>query len=305
VDGLAEQARRLRREEGLSGRQIQERLGAPKQRVQDWLRGVPPPDWTRRPNAKDELRAKAIALRERSWSVNDIALELDVARSTAWRWVQHLPLDRDSERARRKRDHAKLMTDAQWAVRRKLRDERRDALRDDAASSVGVLSASELIRMGALMYWCEGRKAKPWRRDGEYLVFTNSDPALIWLYLCFLAALDVVPERIKFRVAIHESADVDAVVQWWADFVGVSASTFLRSTLKRHSPTTNRRNTGDGYRGCLVVSVARSRELYWMIEGLVRGVADRAALDLSHEAVPRLADGQRLGYAAIEQSAVV
>jgi transposase len=89
VDDLAGEARRLRRE-GLSGRQIQERLGVPKQRLQDWLRGVPPPEWTRRPTAKDDLHARAVKLREDGWSVNDIALELGVARSTAWQWVHRL-----------------------------------------------------------------------------------------------------------------------------------------------------------------------------------------------------------------------
>ena len=71
--------------------------------LQDWLRGIPPPEWTRRPNAKDDLRARAVELRGQGWSVNDIALELGVARSTAWQWVKHLPLDLDSDRARRKR----------------------------------------------------------------------------------------------------------------------------------------------------------------------------------------------------------
>jgi hypothetical protein len=96
VSDLAGEARRLRRE-GLPGWQIQQRLGVPKQRLQDWLRGVPPPEWTKRPPAKDGLHARAIELREQGWSVNDIALEVGVARSTAadaaaaraW-WIEQL-----------------------------------------------------------------------------------------------------------------------------------------------------------------------------------------------------------------------
>ena len=99
----AVEARRLRIEGQLSGRQIQERLGVSKWMLQEWLRGIPPPDWTKRPNAKDDLKARAIELREQGWSVNDIAVELGVARSTAWLWVKHLPLDPDSERARSRR----------------------------------------------------------------------------------------------------------------------------------------------------------------------------------------------------------
>jgi hypothetical protein len=80
VDGsTASEARRLRVEEQLSAGQIRQRLGLSKDQLYAALRGVPPPAWTRRPNAKDELRARAIELRGEGWSVNDIALELQVA----------------------------------------------------------------------------------------------------------------------------------------------------------------------------------------------------------------------------------
>jgi hypothetical protein len=59
---LQERAVMLRRE-GKSLRQVKQILG-PMSNVtlHDALRGVPPPDWTRRPNAKDELREKARVL---------------------------------------------------------------------------------------------------------------------------------------------------------------------------------------------------------------------------------------------------
>jgi transposase len=140
-EATAAEARRLRIEEQLSVRQIQQRLGVTKVRLVEWLRGIPPPDWTRRPNAKDDLRARAVELRLSGWSVNDIAAELGVANSTAYQWVRQLPLDRDTERARTKRQHAKLMTDAQWASYRERRDARRAAAHAEAAAVVGPLSS--------------------------------------------------------------------------------------------------------------------------------------------------------------------
>jgi transposase len=267
MDELAGEARRLRRE-GLSGRQIQERLAVPKQRLQDWLRGVPPPEWTRRPTAKDDLRARALGLREDGWSVNDIALELGVARSTAWQWVKHLPLDRDSDRAKRKLEHAKLMTDAQWRKHREDRDERRAVAIAMAGAEVGSLSEREVLLLGAAIYWCEGAKGKPWR-PADKIVFMNSDPGLIALFLRFLALAGVGEERVSFRLYIHETADVKAAEAWWVDRLNVGKERFQRTSLKRHRPTTNRRNTGDDYRGCLAVSVRDYRELYWRIEGLM------------------------------------
>jgi hypothetical protein len=90
TDPLAAEARRLRAVEQLSVRQIQARLGIGKDRVYALLRGVPPPDWTRRPNAKDGLRAEAVELRAEGRSVNDIARELgSPGGSSGWgcRWI--------------------------------------------------------------------------------------------------------------------------------------------------------------------------------------------------------------------------
>jgi hypothetical protein len=39
------------------------------------------------------------------------------------------------------------------------------------------------------------------------------------------------------------------------------------TALKKHSPVTVRRNTGEDYRGCLRIDVRRSSDLYRKIEG--------------------------------------
>jgi hypothetical protein len=164
------------------------------------------------------------------------------------------------------------MAEARWSGHRQQRDERRAAVRSAAADTVTALSREELLRLGALIYWCEGSKAKPWQNSAGQVAFINSDPMLIDLYLAFLSAVGVAPDQLAFRVHIHESADVDGAVRWWADRVGVPPSRFMRTTLKRHNPQTIRKNTGEAYRGCLIIRVRQAKDLYWMIEGLVQGV---------------------------------
>lgn len=271
-EAMAAEARRLRTEEELSVRQIQQRLGVTKVRLVEWLRGVPPPDWTRRPNAKDGLRARAIELRGEGWSVNDIASELGVANSTAFQWVRHLPLDRDTERARKKREHAKLMTDAQWAAFRERRDARRAAAHAEAAAVVGRLSERDLMLLGAAIYWCEGAKAKPWNPT-ETIQFVNSDPMLLDLFLRFLESRGHDRSSLRYRVSIHETANHEAAVDWWIERLRLPRDRFQRTTLKRHVPRTNRRNKGADYHGCLVVNVPKSRELYWLVEGVMTALA--------------------------------
>lgn len=59
----------------------------------------------------------------------------------------------------------------------------------------------------------------------------------------------------------------------WAEDIGVPADSFLRPTLKRHNPSTVRKNVDDSYRGCLIVYVPKSDKLYRRVEGILEGVA--------------------------------
>ncbi|MFI6130408.1 helix-turn-helix domain-containing protein [Micromonospora sp. NPDC051141] len=268
TDPLAAEARRLRVEEQLSVAEIRARLGIGRDRASALLRGVPPPEWTRRPRARDDDRAEALRLRAAGRSVNQIAEQLGVAKSTAYQWVRHLPLDPDAAVAERRRAHSKVMTDARWGAYREARDAAQAAEQARAAGAVGVLSERDLLVLGAAIYWCEGAKSKPWRR-AVTVQFVNSDPGLLALFLRFLEVCGIGRSVPTYRVSIHESADAEDAVRWWAERLRLPVDRFRRTVLKRHKPTTVRRNTGDTYHGCLVITVPRGRALYWRIEGMI------------------------------------
>ncbi|MEU7958308.1 helix-turn-helix domain-containing protein [Micromonospora humida] len=226
-----------------------------------------PPARTRRPAARDELRAAAVVLRGEGRSVGDIAARLGVAKSTAYLWVRHLPLDPNEEVAARRRARARAMNDDRWATHRATRDAAQAEVHSRMRETVGLLADREVLLLGAALYWCEGTKSKPWRRH-EHVQFVNTDAGLLRLFLRFLAACGVERDVPTYRVSIHESADAAAAQRWWAETLDLPPDRFRRPTLKHHQPTT-RHNTGESYHGCLVVDVPKSRELYWKIEGVV------------------------------------
>jgi hypothetical protein len=221
---------------------------------------------------KDVRYGRALALRQDGWSVNDIAVEVGVARSTAYLWVRHLPFKADSERARHKSERGRAAAQSRWAVRREEREAGRRASRVAGAELVGTLSERELLLLGAAIYWCEGSKAKPWRTR-ERVIFTNTDPALIRLFLRFLDLLEVPDESVVFRLYIHENADVAAAERWWAQRLDVAPERFLPTSLKRHTVAATRHYVAETYHGCLAVTVRRSSGLYRRIAGLVHGIA--------------------------------
>ncbi len=80
------------RREGKSRREIKEIAGPmSNSTLDDALRGEPPPEWTRRPNAKDELRTRARELRTQGLDYEEIVAALGVAKSSVSLWVRDLP----------------------------------------------------------------------------------------------------------------------------------------------------------------------------------------------------------------------
>ncbi|MFE6333753.1 hypothetical protein ACFVOK_11130 [Streptomyces sp. NPDC057798] len=266
-EALRERATALRRA-GLSRRRIRDELHVHNNDLLNrLLEGEPPPEWTKRPNAKDDLRDTARELRLQGWTYDQIQTELGCSKSSISLWVRDLPKPERRDPA----EQAKLAARKRWEHELAVRDEQRQHVKAAAAAEIGKLSTRELFLLGVALYWAEGTKDKPHARR-ERVAFVNSDPGMIRLFLAWLDLLEVDRERIGYRVMIHESADVEAAETYWADIARADRSTFAKTTLKRHNPKTVRKNTGDEYRGCLVLTVRQSAELYRRIEGSWYGI---------------------------------
>ncbi|HEX4432572.1 MAG TPA: hypothetical protein VHZ96_25090 [Frankiaceae bacterium] len=270
LDRLRERAIALRRE-GKSNREIKAILGPlSTSTLTSLLRGVPPPDWTRRPNAKDDLREKARSLRNLGLDYDEIAARLGVSKSSVSLWVRDLPTPQGLS-LREVRERAAEGSRQYWAKERKVRAARRANERAAAAADIGELSDREIVIAGAIAYWCEGAKTKPYAR-GDRVIFTNSDPRLILFFLRFLDAVGISRSDLRFCLQIHETADVAGAQRFWIEATGSGDEQFLRPTLKRHNPKTTRKNVGDGYHGCLRIEVRRGTRLYGRIEGWATAV---------------------------------
>ncbi|HET7311903.1 MAG TPA: hypothetical protein VFJ17_11320 [Mycobacteriales bacterium] len=266
---------RLLRREGKTYDEIRGVIGPVDDKtLQAWCKGIPRPAATFRSHPKDEVRRECRRLRAEGWSINEIAQKTGASKGSVSPWVADvkcppIALSRRiviSEQARRR---------AGESHRRRARD-RQQSVRQDARAAFGEPSQRDLFIAGVALYWAEGAKDKPWRRNGR-VVLINSDADVLKLFLRWLDLVGVAEEDRTYRLNIHESADVPAHERWWADGLQVPLASFGRATLKRHKPTTVRLNTAEHYHGCLVISVRRSSRLYDCIEGwwsaLIRGAA--------------------------------
>ncbi|MEU6448143.1 hypothetical protein [Streptomyces sp. NPDC046979] len=276
-EGLRERAVALRRE-GLSRRQIRDRLHVDNNDILNrLLEGEPPPEWTKRPNAKDDVRERARELRLQGWTYDQIQVELGCSKGSISLWVRDLP---KPERRARTREEASAIARRGWEAKLRVREEERQQTRRQAAEEMGELTDRELFVAGVALYWAEGSKSKPYSRR-ERVSFVNSDPNVISLFMDWLALLHVDPTTLRFAVQIHETADVAKAEAFWADHIGIETVDLMKTTLKRHNPCTNRKNTGETYRGCLRVDVRGGADLYRRIEGWWYGIVGAApAADL-------------------------
>lgn len=239
-DELRTQAIALRRA-GKSRREIIEILDIRSNTtLNNALRGEPPPLWTLRGRAKDDEHEQAREMRARGLTYDEIAAQLGVSKSSVSLWVRDMPrtgrLSYEEYRRRNAEGVARY-----WASEAPRREARRQAVSDAAAAEIGALTDREILIAGAIAYWCEGAKSKPYRRK-DRITFINSDAGLVRFFLRFLAEAGVVPDRIICRVHIHESADAAKAQEYWERVTGSDPSTSdvrpLRDTIPRPSART-------------------------------------------------------------------
>ncbi|MFJ3903331.1 hypothetical protein [Streptomyces sp. NPDC090025] len=269
-ENLREQALALRRA-GLSRRQIRDRIHVDNNDLLNrLLQGEPPPAWTRRPNAKDDLRDRARELRLAGMTYDQIQVELGCSKSSISLWVRDLP-----KPERRTAEPAVPGAGKRTPTPRRSPEEIRQ-VKESATAEIGDITDRELFLLGVTLYWAEGAKPRPHPR----ITFVNSDPDVIRMFLRWLRLLGITDDRLRFFVQIHETADVAAAESHWASVTRAKPEQFGKTSLKRHTPRTNRKNIGPGYHGCLSVRVLQGADLYRRIEGWWCGIV--GAVDVTN-----------------------
>ncbi|MBB4900086.1 hypothetical protein FHS37_004148 [Streptomyces griseostramineus] len=163
-------------------------------------------------------------------------------------------------------EQAKPAARKRWEHELAVRGEERQRTKAVAAGRIGTTTDRELFMTGGALRRAEGAEDKPYARR-ENVQFVNSDPNVVRISLAWLDVLGVDRERLRYRVVIRVTADVEGAENRWADLAGTGISQLRQTTIKEHNPRTIRRNAGENHRGCLVISVLRGAGSYRRVEG--------------------------------------
>lgn len=218
---------------------------------------------------------KALKLRQKGRSINEIATKLNVAKSTVSSWCRNVQLGPEQiERLAKRQESGSYKGRMKFLER--IRGERIKEialLREQGIKEIGKLSKRDLFISGVAMYWSEGYTYS----GGDQVGFTNSDPRMILLMLEWFKEICKVPDdRLSLQVKINKihKNRVGKVENYWSKLTKIPLKQFNKTVLIKSKVKKNYPNPNVHY-GTLRIIVRKGtklrRKINGWIEGLVRG----------------------------------
>jgi hypothetical protein len=203
-------------------------------------------------------RHRAQELRAQAWTLQAIAEELGVAKSSVSMWVRDIEFTPNSHgrTAARRRGPNKL-------------ERRKEAeilyWQQDGRRRIGQLSDREFLVAGVALYAGEGAKT-----NGA-VGLANTDPAIIAFFCAWLRRFfDIDESRLRARLYLHEGLDLAEATDRWSALTSIPQDQFLRPYRARADET---RRRAKHTHGCVTVTYSRSRthrQIIGLIKALLR-----------------------------------
>ena len=203
---------------------------------------------------------RARELRAQAWTLQDIATELAVSKSSVSLWV------RDVEFTPNPRRRTRAPRPSSLHMRKLVEIEH---LNRAGSDQIGQLTQRELLIVGVALYIGEGFK-----RDGQ-VGMANTDPQVLHLFVTWLRRCFQIDElKLRVRLYLHEGLDLEAAEQFWSELLGVPRTQFRRAY--RAAAGLSRRRAKH-INGCPAVSYCDSA-LHRRVMGLARALSSTNAL---------------------------
>lgn len=180
---------------------------------------------------KLELYKKAIALRRKGLSYQEILRHIPVGKGTISRWCREIPLTgKQKERLIEKKRNTPLIRRLKENLAQSKKEAKRWA-KEKITNLINLDKETLLLLSGILLYWAEGT-----RREKD-LEFTNTDPQMVMLMMEFFNKILKVPEnKFKIMVRISEKGNVKKAEKFWLKITGISRENLRGPELLKLNP---------------------------------------------------------------------
>jgi hypothetical protein len=203
---------------------------------------------------------RARELRAQSWTLQDIATELGVSKSSVSLWV------RDVEFVPRPRNRGHHSMKPHPLHVAKLAEIER--CREEGRTRIGQLSEREFLVLGLALYAGEGGKT-----NGE-VRFANTDPRMIFVFVSWLRHFfDIDERRLRVRLYLHQDLDLHAAIEFWSQLTGIPPGQFGKPYRAVADSTLRRNRHIHGCPGICYCCTMIHRRVMGMIEAVLSPTA--------------------------------
>ncbi len=194
-------------------------------------------------------KQRAIELRKKGYSYNEILREIDVAKSSLSLWLKDTPLSENEKRLLKTRIRGRLtLGRLKAAAAHRANREKRDRLLFEAIKKLFYQYKNEpLFFMGIILYWAEGS-----HRSSSF-IFTNSDPDMMNVMLDWTERYFNLPRaQTKVRLYVHKPYAHERCEEYWSQKIKVPLLQFQKTIFK---PTGKLIKKRPNYKGCLRIEI--------------------------------------------------
>ncbi|MEK7503746.1 MAG: hypothetical protein AAB577_02065 [Patescibacteria group bacterium] len=216
---------------------------------------------------------RALKLRQKGKSINEIAENLNIPKSTVSLWCRDIKLTPTHIERLAKRQRSGSYKGRMKFLER-IRGERLEQvnrLRKDGLQEIGIVNKRDLFIAGIAMYWSEGVTSP----NSDEVSFSNSDAKMVLLMkrwfkeICGLSSNQIV---IQVRINRMHKHRIREIENYWSKLTRLPLDQFtktilIKSKLKKVYPK------GSVYYGTIRMKIRRGTRLRRKINGWVEGLA--------------------------------
>jgi len=175
---------------------------------------------------KPKLHKKAVALRRKGLSYNEILRYVSVGQSTISRWCCNILLTKNQkERLWRKRVRNPFILNLEKKALHRKKEANKWAKNQLEKIS---FDQKPLIITGIMLYWAEGTKF-----TSKFTIeFTNTDPRIIKMMMEFFRkVLKIKEDKFVITVRVRRGANVNMAKKYWSRITKLSKKNFRRPEI--------------------------------------------------------------------------
>lgn len=203
--------------------------------------------------ARKEDKQKAIAMRKRGMSYNQIKEKLGISKSTLSGWLYNMPLS--EKRIRELQADSPIRIERYRNTMRAKKEARLKEVYEKVSKDIGNLSKRDLFIAGLFLYWGEGAKS-----TSSSTILTNTNPAMLKFFLNWLKLFGVERKSLRVKLHLYSDMNIKKGIDFWSKELKIPKSQFRKTYIKKTSAKSITYKNGFGKGTCNVIFENR---LFW------------------------------------------